>query len=114
MTYSRLVIGLFGLVGMAGVALGPFVGRGLDKMVPWYGTLFAIVMSLVFQAVETGAGGINVAAVVIATIGLDVFRQMIQVSLTTAVFGWGYFHWFRSLCVLTSLFSGFRYLPARG
>jgi hypothetical protein len=85
--YSRLVIGLFGLVGMFGVALGPFVGRRIDKVVPWYGSLFAILMSTVFQAIQTGAGGINVAPVVIATIGLDVFRQMIQVSLTTAVFG---------------------------
>jgi hypothetical protein len=85
--FSRLVIGLFGLVGMAGVTLGPFVGRSIDNLVPWYATLFAIVMIILFQSIQTAAGGINVAAVVIATIGLDVFRQMIQVSLTTAVFG---------------------------
>ena len=72
---------------MAGVALGPFVGRGIDNLVPWYATLFAIVLITLFQAIQTGAGGINIAAVVIATIGLDVFRQMIQVSLTTAIFG---------------------------
>lgn len=84
---SRLVIGLFGLIGMCGVALGPFVGRGIDNLVPWYATLFAILMISVFQSIQAGAGDINVAAVVIATIGLDVFRQMIQVSLTTAVFG---------------------------
>ena len=72
---------------MAGVALGPFVGRGIDNLVPWYATLFAVVMITLFQAIQTGAGGINIAAVVIATIGLDVFRQMIQVSLTTAIFG---------------------------
>jgi hypothetical protein len=71
---------------MAGVALGPFLGRGIDNVVPWYASLFAIVMITLFQAIQTGAGGINVAAVVIATIGLDVFRQMIQVSLTTAIF----------------------------
>ena len=86
-SFSRLVIGLFGLVGMGGVTLGPFVGRGIDRLVPWYATLFAILMIILFQSVQTGAGDINVVAVVIATIGLDVFRQMIQVSLTTAVFG---------------------------
>lgn len=84
--YYRLVIGLFGLAGMAGVTLGPFVGRGIDNLVPWYATIFAILMGTLFQSVQTGAGDINVAAVVIATIGLDVFRQMIQVSITTAVF----------------------------
>ena len=86
---SRLVIGLFGLIGMAGVALGPFVGRGIDhiQLVPWYATLFAILMTTLFQSVQTGAGDMGVAVVVIATFGLDLFRQMIQVSLTTAVFG---------------------------
>ena len=85
--YSRLVIGLFGLVGMIGVTLGPLVGRGIDNLVPWYASIFAILMIILSQSIQTGAGGINVAAVVIATIGLDVFSQMVQVSLTTAVFG---------------------------
>ena len=85
--YSRLVIGLFGLIGMAGVILGPFVGRGIDNLVPWYATLFAILMITLFQSVQTGAGDINIAAVVIATIGIDAFRQIIQVSVTTALFG---------------------------
>jgi hypothetical protein len=85
--YFRLVIGLFGLVGMVGVALSPFVGRGVDRLVTWYATLFAILMGVLFQSIQTGAGGISVAAVIIATIGFDVFRQMVQVSLTTAIFG---------------------------
>ena len=86
---------------MGGVALGPFVGRGIDNLVPvpWYATLFAILIIILFQSVQTGAGDINVAAVVIATIGLNVFSQMIQVSLTTAVFG--YVSVFRhSVCLL--------------
>ena len=32
-----------------------------------------------------GAAGVNVAAVVIVTIGIDVFRQLQQVSLATSV-----------------------------
>jgi uncharacterized protein YqgC (DUF456 family) len=85
--YSRLVIGLFGLIGMAGVILGPFVGRGVDSLVPWYASLFAIFMTTLFLSLQTGAGDINVAAVVIATLGIDLFRQMLQISLTTVVFG---------------------------
>ena len=34
-----------------------------------------------------GAAGVNVAAVVIVTIGIDVFRQLQQVSLATSVLG---------------------------
>ena len=86
MLSDLLVIGLFGLIGMGGVILGPFVGRGIDNLVPWYATLFAIFMGILFQSIQTGAGDISVAVVVIATTGIDVFRQMMNVSLTTAIF----------------------------
>ncbi|KXN81659.1 hypothetical protein AN958_04055 [Leucoagaricus sp. SymC.cos] len=43
-------------------------------------------MLLVFYGIQTAAGGIHVAAVIIATFGLDVSRQNLQVSLSTAVF----------------------------
>ena len=81
------MIGLFGLIGMGGITLVPFMGRGIDKLVPWYATLLAIIIACVFQSAQTVAGGINVAAVVITTIGVDISRQMTQVSITTSVFG---------------------------
>ncbi|KAJ3570703.1 hypothetical protein NP233_g4229 [Leucocoprinus birnbaumii] len=84
--YSTLVIGLFGLIGMAGVSMGPIGGRVIDKLVPWYASLVGICALLVFQAIQTAAGGIHVAAVIIATFGIDVFRQNLQVSLSTAIF----------------------------
>ena len=82
-----LVIGLFGLVGMFGVLIGPLVGRAVDKLVPWFAAVIATVGLLVFQAIQTGAGGINIAAVIVVCIGIDLFRQMQQVALQTAVFG---------------------------
>jgi predicted MFS family arabinose efflux permease len=85
--YSTLVIGLFGLVGMFGVSMGPLIGHTIDRLVPWYASLFSITNLILFQSVQLGAGGINVAAVVIAVLGLDIFRQMLQVSLTTSIFG---------------------------
>ncbi|TEB27367.1 MFS general substrate transporter [Coprinellus micaceus] len=84
--YSTLVIGLFGLVGMAGVAFGPVVGYVIDRLVPWYASLAAVLGYLLFQTIYTAAGTKSVAVVVIACFGLDVFRQMLQVSLTTAAF----------------------------
>ena len=83
----RLVIGLFGLVGMLGVFAAPFIGRLVDNLVPWLATVVATIGLLVFQGIQTGAGGVHIAAVIIVCFGIDVFRQMQQVSLTTAVFG---------------------------
>lgn len=71
---------------MFGVLVGPLTGLLIDRLVPWYATLVATLVLLVFQSVQTAAGGINVAAVVIACFGLDVARQMQQVSSATAVF----------------------------
>lgn len=59
---------------MFGVSVGPLIGRLIDRLVPWYATLVATFLQLVFQSVQTGAGGINIAAVVIACFGLDVGR----------------------------------------
>jgi hypothetical protein len=85
--HPSLVIGLFGLLGMSGVFITPFVGRFIDRLVPWYATLFATLVLLAVQGTYIGAAGINVAAVIIATVGLDLGLQMQQVSITTAVFG---------------------------
>ncbi|KII86487.1 hypothetical protein PLICRDRAFT_56185 [Plicaturopsis crispa FD-325 SS-3] len=84
--YSTLAIGLFGLVGMAGVSAGPFVGRLIDRLVPWFSALVATFLLLIFQGIQTGAGGINIGAVIVACLGLDVFRQTQQLSLSTGVF----------------------------
>ncbi|KAL1748346.1 major facilitator superfamily domain-containing protein [Schizophyllum fasciatum] len=84
--YNTLVIGLFGLVGMLGIAASPLVGRAVDGLVPWNASLLAILALIIFQAIQVGANGINIAAVIIGAFGLDVFRQMLQVSLTTAIF----------------------------
>ncbi|KAI0352566.1 MFS general substrate transporter [Trametes cingulata] len=85
--YSTVVIGLFGLVGMVGVAMAPLIGRTIDMLVPWSATLVATLALIVTFSIQTAAAGLNVAAVVVVCIGLDIFRQTQQVSLTTAVLG---------------------------
>ena len=71
---------------MFGVLMAPVVGRLVDSLVPWLATVIATVALILFQAVQTGAGGVHIAAVIIVCFGIDVFRQMQQVSLTSAVF----------------------------
>ncbi|KAG1842774.1 major facilitator superfamily domain-containing protein [Suillus subalutaceus] len=84
--YSTMIIGLFGLIGMLGVIIVPFFGRLLDRLVPWWSVVVSTVLLLMFQAVQAGAGGINVAAVIISCFGLDVFRQTQSISLSTMMF----------------------------
>jgi len=74
------------LVGIAGVAFGPLVGLVIDRLVPWYASLFSTTCAIVFQSIHTGLGDKHVAAIVIVAFGLDVFRQMLQVLLATAAF----------------------------
>ncbi|EJD54530.1 hypothetical protein AURDEDRAFT_156314 [Auricularia subglabra TFB-10046 SS5] len=69
--YSTLQIGLFGLVGILGVCTAPFVGRAIDRFVPWFTALVAILSMMLFQAIQVGAGGISIAAVIIVIFGLD-------------------------------------------
>jgi hypothetical protein len=54
--------------------------------VPWHATLVGIIGYMVFQAIQVGAGGLHIAAVVIACVGLDLFFTMTHISLTTSVF----------------------------
>lgn len=82
-----MLIGLFGLFGMLGVIVVPLMGRVIDRMAPWHIALVATLFLIAFQAVETAAGGINIAAVIIACFGLDVARQTQQISLATLIFG---------------------------
>lgn len=71
---------------MAGVASSPLSGFVNDRLVPWWGTMIFTIGLFVFQAVQFAAGGINVAAVVIACFGIDAFRQAQQISLNAGIF----------------------------
>lgn len=71
---------------MGGVATSPLLGRLVDRMIPWYATLIASSSQVIFYAIQTGAAGLNVAAVIIVCFGIDSMRQFQQVSLTAAVF----------------------------
>ena len=72
---------------MSGVFITPFAGHFIDRLVPWYASLFSTLLLLAMQGTYFGAAGINVAAVVIVTIGLDIGQQMQQVAQTTSIYG---------------------------
>lgn len=73
---------------MLGIASGPVIGRYfLDGLMPWYGVLVAIIGTGLTLAIQVGAGGLHIAAVVVVVILLDLFKQTMQTSLATAVLG---------------------------
>ena len=72
----RLVIGLFGLVGVLGVFTAPLIGRTIDHLVPWFAIVLSTLGLIVFQAIQTGAGGIHIAAVVIVCFGRTLFDRV--------------------------------------
>ncbi|KAK4052877.1 hypothetical protein OIO90_004153 [Microbotryomycetes sp. JL221] len=87
--YNELQIGLFGLIGLAGVCTAPFVGRLVDRLQPWCGVLIGIVLNMLTQGVYIGGASISIVAVVIVIFLLDVAQQLTQVSNSASVFGIG-------------------------
>ncbi|CAA7266045.1 unnamed protein product [Cyclocybe aegerita] len=85
--YSTLSIGLVGLVGIGGMTIGPFAGRLMDHISPWYGIFMGTVFLAVFQAIHTAAGGFSLPALIVSCIGLDVMRQIQNVSIVACLFG---------------------------
>ncbi|VDC02293.1 unnamed protein product [Peniophora sp. CBMAI 1063] len=83
--YSTLAIGLMSLVGIFGVCMAPLSGRVVDKVVPWWGAFYSTVALLGCMALYTGAAGLNIGAIVVFMVGVDLFRQLQVVCLTTAV-----------------------------
>lgn len=87
LSLGRLQIGLVGLLGLAGVLAGPPIGHLIDRIVPWHAALVGTLGFAASQAVHTAAGGYSIAAVAVACVGLDVFRQAQQVAVTAAAVG---------------------------
>lgn len=84
--YASGTIGLFALVGIAGVCASPFVGRLIDGMIPWAGVAVGLLVIAASQAVWTGAAGLSVGAVVVTIVLLDIGQQLQQVSNSMRIF----------------------------
>ncbi|RPD78481.1 MFS general substrate transporter [Lentinus tigrinus ALCF2SS1-7] len=78
--YSTLTVGLFGLVGIFGLLMSPFVGWSIDKFTPWYGILITNGALLATYVLQTAVIGPHVSEAVIICISVDIFRQTQNMS----------------------------------
>lgn len=78
--YNTLIIGLFGLVGMTGVCTAPFVGRSIDRIVPWCGVVLGNLLLTVSNLLLLGGAQTSIGFVIVAILIMDVGQQFQQVQ----------------------------------
>lgn len=82
-------IGLFGLIGVAGIILGPFYAKYLIQplKVPLYSVLVGEAINLIGCCIGTYTGTFTLAGPVIQALGLDAGLQITQIANRSAIYG---------------------------
>lgn len=85
--YSTLVIGLFALIGIASMCIGPFHARYvIDRFVPIFSVLLGMIYCLIGITIGTYTGTFTVAGPVIQAFLNDFGMQTCQIANRTALF----------------------------
>lgn len=78
--YNTLIIGLFGLVGMTGVCTAPFVGKSIDRIVPWCGVVLGNLLLTVSNLLLLGGAQTSIGFIIVAIFIMDIGQQFQQVE----------------------------------
>jgi predicted MFS family arabinose efflux permease len=85
--YSPLIIGLFGLIGIAGMLISPVWARTMtDRFVPHFSILFGLSCSLLGVCLGTYIGTFNVAGPVLQALLVDFGNQTAQIAQRSAIY----------------------------
>jgi predicted MFS family arabinose efflux permease len=85
--YDSLVIGLFALIGLAGMLLGPVYAKILiQKFVPLFSVVVGEVINITGIIVGTYTGRFTVTGPVLQAFGLDAGMQITQVANRSAIY----------------------------
>jgi predicted MFS family arabinose efflux permease len=85
--YSSLTIGLFGLIGIAGMLISPIWARKMtDRFVPHFSIFFGLSCSLAGVCLGTYIGTFNVAGPVLQALLLDFGNQTAQIAQRSAIY----------------------------
>jgi hypothetical protein len=85
--YGSVVIGLFGLIGVAVILAAPVYSRlVIDRVVPLVSALMGLSVELVGVVVGTFTGSFHVAGPVVQAIAIDLGSQFTQIALRAAIY----------------------------
>ncbi|KAL6706598.1 hypothetical protein ACN47E_005354 [Coniothyrium glycines] len=85
--YNNLVIGLFGLIGIAGMLVSPIYAHTVtDKFVPHFSVLFGLSCSLCGVCLGTYLGTFSVAGPVLQALLMDFGNQTAQIANRSAIY----------------------------
>ena len=86
-SYSPLNIGLLGLIGLLNVVLAPFIGKLVDRIVPWYGQFTGTLIDVIAMLIALFTVEKNVAGICISIMLLDIGLPIFQVSSVYRIAG---------------------------
>ncbi|KAH8732380.1 major facilitator superfamily domain-containing protein [Phaeosphaeriaceae sp. PMI808] len=85
--YSSLTIGLFGLIGIAGMVVSPVYSRLVtDRFVPHFTVLFGLSCSLIGICLGTYLGTFSVAGPVLQALLVDFGNQIAQIANRSSIY----------------------------
>ncbi|KAH6872927.1 major facilitator superfamily domain-containing protein [Alternaria rosae] len=85
--YSSLTIGLFGLIGIAGMLASPIYARTVtDRFVPHFSVLFGLTCSLLGVCLGTYTGTFTVAGPVLQALLMDFGNQTAQIANRSSIY----------------------------
>ena len=85
--YSTLVIGLFALIGVAAMCLGPVYAKVfIDKFVPVVSVFIGLLIDLIGVCIGTYIGTFTIAGPIIQALGLDAGMQITQIANRSSIY----------------------------
>ncbi|KAK2626759.1 hypothetical protein QTJ16_003934 [Diplocarpon rosae] len=86
-TYDSVVIGLFALIGIGAICLGPFYSRAvIDRFVPILSVVLGLMYCLVGVVIGTYTGKFTVAGPIIQAFAIDLGLQTSQIANRSAIY----------------------------
>ncbi|KAI9051122.1 hypothetical protein LZ554_005225 [Drepanopeziza brunnea f. sp. 'monogermtubi'] len=85
--YNSLIIGLFALIGIGAVCLGPIYSRVvIDKFVPIFSVVLGLLYCLAGTIIGTYTGKFTVAGPIIQAFAIDIGLQSSQIANRSAIY----------------------------